>query len=119
MIATYQYRIYPTTKQRRQFEENLDACRMLYNQALAQRKECYEKMGKGMTYLKQANQSTPLRVIVQVVYGIGVNMDHLPLPGRATLERSLWFGGSLTLPPERLPLSGHLATKPKKRVAIC
>ena len=61
MITTYQYRIYPTTKQRQTLEENLEACRNMYNQALNQRKEAYETTGKGCTYLVQANQLTPFR----------------------------------------------------------
>jgi len=61
MITTYQYRIYPTTKQRLTFESNLEACRNLYNQALNQRKEAYETLRKGLTYLAQANQLTPFR----------------------------------------------------------
>jgi len=61
MITTYQYRIYPTTKQRLTFESTLEACRNLYNQALDQRKQAYETTGKGLTYLVQANQLTPFR----------------------------------------------------------
>ena len=61
MITTYQYRIYPTTKQRLTFESTLEACRNLYNQALDQRKAVYETTGVGLTYLAQANQLTPFR----------------------------------------------------------
>ncbi len=61
MITTYQYRIYPTTKQRQTFESNLEACQNLYNQALNQRKEAYEQTGKGLTYFAQVNQLTPFR----------------------------------------------------------
>ena len=61
MITTYQYRIYPTTKQRLTFESNLEACRNLYNQALDQRKAVYEQTEVGLTYLAQANQLTAFR----------------------------------------------------------
>ena len=47
MITTFQYRLYPTVKQEKIFEEQLDACRQIYNQALAMRKEAYEEKSVG------------------------------------------------------------------------
>ncbi len=41
MIKTYQYRIYPTTKQRLSLESMLLACATLYNQALDMRITAY------------------------------------------------------------------------------
>ena len=61
MVKTYQYRIYPTTKQRKTLEEVLEACQTLYNQALAMRKQAYEKHGESLSYKIQANHLTPLR----------------------------------------------------------
>ena len=61
MLKTYQYRIYPTHNQRETFESQLEACRNLYNQALAQRKEVYNQTEVGCTYLAQARQLTPFR----------------------------------------------------------
>ena len=61
MLKTYQYRIYPTTKQRKTFEAILEACQTLYNQALAMRKQAYEKHGESLSYKIQANYLTPLR----------------------------------------------------------
>ena len=61
MVKTYQYRIYPTTKQRKRLETILEACQTLYNQALAMRKQAYEKHGEPLSYKIQANHLTPLR----------------------------------------------------------
>ena len=71
MLKTYQYRIYPTTKQRKTLETILEGCQTLYNQALAMRKQAYEKFrsensryaghGESLSYKIQANYLTPLR----------------------------------------------------------
>ena len=71
MVKTYQYRIYPTTKQRKTLETILEGCQTLYNQALAMRKQAYEKFrsensryaghGESLSYKIQANHLTPLR----------------------------------------------------------
>ena len=61
MVKTYQYRIYPTTKQRKTLETILGACQTLYNQALAMRKRAYQKHGEFLSYKIQANHLTPLR----------------------------------------------------------
>ena len=61
MVKTYQYRIYPTTKQRKKLETILEACQTLYNQSLAMRKQAYEKHGEPLSYKIQANHLTPLR----------------------------------------------------------
>ena len=63
MVKTYQYRIYPTTKQRQTLETILEACQTLYNQALAMRKHAYEKHGESLSYKIQANHLTPLRQV--------------------------------------------------------
>ena len=61
MVKTYQYRIYPTTKQRKTLDAILEAGQTLYNQALAMRKHAYEKHGESLNYKIQANHLTPLR----------------------------------------------------------
>ena len=61
MLKTYQYRIYPTTKQRKTLDAILEGCQTLYNQALAMRKQAYEKHGESLSYKIQANHLTPLR----------------------------------------------------------
>jgi putative transposase len=61
MLSTYQYRIYPTTKQQLILEEWLDACQTLYNQALAIRIEVFKDTGKSLSYNTQAKMLTELR----------------------------------------------------------
>ena len=61
MIKTYQYRIYPTTKQRQTLEAILEACQTLYNQALDMRKKVYDATGETMSYIVQQNLLPPLR----------------------------------------------------------
>ena len=46
MSEVFKYRLYPTKKQIDMLAEQLDGHRYLYNQALAQRKDAYEKTGK-------------------------------------------------------------------------
>ncbi|MDI6887298.1 MAG: RNA-guided endonuclease TnpB family protein [Candidatus Thermoplasmatota archaeon] len=52
----YKFRLYPNKKQKELLEQTLETCRILYNNALAERKERYEKEKKGTKYLEQANQ---------------------------------------------------------------
>ena len=61
MFTAYQYRVYPTYKQRQTFEKQLEACQTVYNQALAMRKEAFEQKGEAPTYNKQAGMLTQLR----------------------------------------------------------
>jgi putative transposase len=61
MVKTFQYRIYPTTEQTQTLETTLDACRNIYNQSLAWRKEAFEIEGKSVTYGTQQAALTPLR----------------------------------------------------------
>ena len=61
MKTTYQYRIYPTMKQRKTLEVWLDACRTLYNQALDMKKQAYDKREENITYKRQAAYLTTLR----------------------------------------------------------
>ena len=59
MIKSYKYRLYPTGKQTKALESQLDGHRLLYNQALAQRKEAYEQTAKGIGYSAQATGLLP------------------------------------------------------------
>ena len=43
MVKTFQYRLYPTKSQERLLRKTLNACRWVYNQTLAARKEAWEK----------------------------------------------------------------------------
>ena len=54
MLKTYKYRLYPTRKQRDKLNWTLETCRTLYNSALVDRKNFYERTGKSLSYGKQA-----------------------------------------------------------------
>lgn len=53
MQRTYRYRLYPNKEQIRKFEQTLNICRNLYNNALTQRRKYYEENGKGLSRIKQ------------------------------------------------------------------
>ena len=59
MIKAYKYRLYPNRKQILSLETQLSGHRFLYNQALTQRKETYEKLGEGVSYYIQAANLLP------------------------------------------------------------
>lgn len=59
MIKVFKYRLYPTDKQAKVLTAQLDGHRFLYNQALAQRKEVYEAIGKGLGYSDQVTGLLP------------------------------------------------------------
>jgi putative transposase len=59
MLKTYKYRLYPTKKQVDSLALQLDGHRFLYNTALAQRKELYEKENKSINYSSQATALLP------------------------------------------------------------
>jgi putative transposase len=48
----YKYRLYPTKKILK-FAQTLDVCRVLYNSCIADRKNAFEKTGKGLTRVRQ------------------------------------------------------------------
>jgi len=50
---TYKYRLYPTRKQTCSLEQTLEVCRILYNSCLVDRKNSYEKTGKGLSRIRQ------------------------------------------------------------------
>ena len=61
MIKTYQYRIYPTFKQSKILYAWLEALRNLYNQGLSWRKDVYNKTGKTINWVTQANALPELK----------------------------------------------------------
>ena len=50
MRKTFQYRIYPTRKQRHILNDILEECRWVYNQTLGFRKEVWERCQESLTY---------------------------------------------------------------------
>ena len=59
MIKVYKYRLYPNPKQIEILESQLESHRCLYNQALYQRREYYEKNGKGLSCFSQIKSFIP------------------------------------------------------------
>lgn len=59
MLRSFRYRLYPTRKQVTSLEDQLEGHCVLYNQALCQRKETYERTGKGIGYSGQATTLLP------------------------------------------------------------
>ena len=61
MRKMMQYRLYPTTAQTLALETQLaEACR-LYNAALQERRDAYQREGLSLTYYDQANQLKAIR----------------------------------------------------------
>ena len=52
-IRNYKFRIYPNKEQKRKLTNWLKTCRIIYNSALADRKNYYEHTGKGLTRTAQ------------------------------------------------------------------
>jgi putative transposase len=61
MNRTFKYRLYPTRKQARALDQQLDICRCLYNQLLSERKTSYEVSGTGPSYYDQKRELTNQR----------------------------------------------------------
>jgi len=55
MKRTYKYRLYPTTQQQTTLTQWLTTCRLLYNTALAARKEAWHTHQQSVSYYEQAN----------------------------------------------------------------
>lgn len=80
MIKSYKYRLYPTGKQVKSLELQLEGHRLLYNQALAQRREIYEQTGKGISYSVQATTLLP---------ELRANIENLGLCNYSSLQQTL------------------------------
>jgi len=55
MRKTFKYRIYPTGKQKRALGNSLEACRLVYNQTLAIRRESWERHQKSLSLYDTSN----------------------------------------------------------------
>ncbi|MEI7555429.1 RNA-guided endonuclease TnpB family protein [Candidatus Chlorohelix sp.] len=83
MLKNYKYRIYPTRKQTNLLNQQLEACRWLYNHFLAQRKDFWEQEKRSVTYHAQAVSIPPLKkekpelanVHSQVLQNVAVRVD--------------------------------------------
>jgi len=61
MRRSYKYRLYMTDKQAELTQAQLNIAREVYNACLEERRECYRKTGKNLTYYDQANQLKAIR----------------------------------------------------------
>jgi putative transposase len=59
VILTYRYRLLPSKRQHAALVRLLDEQRALYNAALEERIDCYQKTGKSLTYI---DQTMPVRL---------------------------------------------------------
>lgn len=55
MRKTFKYRLYPTKKQKHALQSSLDACRWVYNETLAIRKNTWEKEEKSLSLYDTSN----------------------------------------------------------------
>ena len=70
MKKTYEYRAYPTTKQRKTFTVWLALLRSVYNQALAWRIEAYQTAGLTVNWTTQANALPDLKAESKAYAGL-------------------------------------------------
>ena len=61
MNKTLKYRLFPSKKQKRIFQEQLNKCRWLYNYFLEERKNSWEKEKKSISYFQQCNSLPKLK----------------------------------------------------------
>jgi putative transposase len=61
MRKAYKYRLYPTKEQKATLEHTLNTCKILYNNALAERKEAWEKEKRNVTCSQQRKQLSELK----------------------------------------------------------
>jgi putative transposase len=65
MIASFQYRLYPTQEHEIVLNNTLETCRHLFNGALAERIDAYQYEGKTIGYNEQQNQLPLLKETAQ------------------------------------------------------
>jgi putative transposase len=61
IVLTYKFRLLPTRKQHEAMERILEDQRILYNSALAERIDCFRKIGKSISYYDQCKSLTAIR----------------------------------------------------------
>jgi putative transposase len=70
MRQSFKYRLYPTKTQQQIIDETLEHCRLLYNRLLAERQEAYEKSGKTLSYVAQANSFPARKAAIPVLQSV-------------------------------------------------
>lgn len=53
MMKTYKFRLYPNNQQEDILQDTLNTCRFMYNMALEDRINCYQRTGKSLSYYDQ------------------------------------------------------------------
>jgi putative transposase len=61
LIKTFQYRLYPSTAQRKRLEATLETCRRWYNTCLAERRDAYRERGERIGKYDQIRQVKVLK----------------------------------------------------------
>jgi putative transposase len=62
MLKSYRYRLFPTKPQVRTLERQLELCRLAYNDALAYRKDAWEKKHREVTRFETQNRLPQLKI---------------------------------------------------------
>jgi putative transposase len=65
MVASFQYRLYPTQEQAIVLDNTVETCRHLYNGGLAERIDVYQYEGRTIGYNEQQNQLPVLKATAQ------------------------------------------------------
>jgi putative transposase len=66
----FKYRLYPTQPQRKDLERTLALCRQLYNAALQERREAYQKAGKTVGFYEQKRWLPEIRTELPEYKGV-------------------------------------------------
>jgi putative transposase len=84
MLKTFQYRLYPTKRQIRLLESQLEECRWLWNTLLAERKQAWDERHEAMSYFEQkkelpifkaAERPALLNVQAQVLQDVALRLE--------------------------------------------
>lgn len=81
VVRSFRFRLLPSKTQHQALVQILDSQRLLYNAALEERIDCYNKTGKSQTFFSQARSLTICRKHLPEMAAIGLNIQ------RATLKR--------------------------------
>ena len=70
MLKTFQYRLYPSKRQQRLLDQQLEECRWLYNHLLAERREAWEHRQESLRYYDQATSLPVLKAERPTLAGV-------------------------------------------------
>lgn len=74
MIKTFRYRIYPTKRQEQILNDQLAVCCELYNAALQERRDAWQRERKSISYFDQTVQLIEIKAVRQDVAAISANV---------------------------------------------